>query len=114
MVWDGDPLVRLGAVRAYLHAGQGSAAPAFLDDPSEAVRLAAIEAAGRLHLLEIKSSATITPKHADSLVQARRDLGESVASNGYLARTCCIAGLEEIECDCAAASGGPVGPMGRR
>jgi HEAT repeat protein len=44
---DADPLVRLGAVRAYIHAGQGRPAAVFLDDPSQMVRLAAIEAAGQ-------------------------------------------------------------------
>lgn len=45
-----DPLVRRGVVRAYHNAGQGQgpAAAAFLDDPSEMVRLAAIRAAGDL------------------------------------------------------------------
>jgi predicted AAA+ superfamily ATPase len=39
-----------------------------------------LEIAGRLHLFEIKSGATLTPKHAGGLARGRRDLGEKVAS----------------------------------
>jgi predicted AAA+ superfamily ATPase len=40
----------------------------------------AIEANGRLNLFEIKSSATITPHHASSLIRASKDLHNIVQS----------------------------------
>jgi len=45
-----------------------------------------IEVDGALHLFEIKSSATITPRHASSLVRARRDFGEIVVSSSIISR----------------------------
>lgn len=45
-----------------------------------------IESGHRLHLLEIKSAATILPRHAASLNQVRRTLGPLVASAGIVSR----------------------------
>lgn len=45
-----------------------------------------LELEGRLHLFEIKSSATIVPKHATSLQRARNDLGDTVASSNIISR----------------------------
>jgi len=47
---DPDPMIRRGVVRAYHNAALGDKIPPFLDDPSEMVRLAAIQAAGDLKL----------------------------------------------------------------
>jgi hypothetical protein len=41
----------------------------------------------KLHLLEIKSCATIIPKHATALKRARHDLGELIASTAIISMT---------------------------
>ncbi len=46
-----------------------------------------IEQEGKLHLFEIKSTMTITPKHAVSLSRLREELGLDVASAGII--SCC-------------------------
>lgn len=46
-----------------------------------------IEANQKLHLYEIKSSATITPSHASSLIRAKRDLGNLVHTSCIISRT---------------------------
>ena len=46
-----------------------------------------LEANQKLHLFEIKSSATITPKHAVSLVRAGRDFGNLVQLSGIISCT---------------------------
>ncbi|MBU0600069.1 ATP-binding protein [bacterium] len=43
-----------------------------------------IEQEGKLHLFEIKSTMTITPKHAVSLSRLREELGSDVASAGII------------------------------
>lgn len=45
-----------------------------------------IELAGDLHLMEIKSTVTIVPKHASTLVRARNDLGAMVKSTTVIGR----------------------------
>ena len=49
---DANPLVRRGALRAFRNAAQAQAVRAFLDDPCDLVRLAAIRAAGQLRCTE--------------------------------------------------------------
>ncbi|MEW6610137.1 MAG: hypothetical protein AB1352_00695, partial [Patescibacteria group bacterium] len=44
----------------------------------------AIEMNQKLHLFEIKSSATITPPHAGSLWRAQNDLDKLIASAGII------------------------------
>lgn len=46
-----------------------------------------VEMDGKLNLFEIKSSATIVPKHASSLVRARSDFGNAVALAGVISRS---------------------------
>lgn len=46
-----------------------------------------IETDQKLHLFEIKSSATITPSHASSLMRAKRDLGNLVHTSCIISRT---------------------------
>ena len=45
-----------------------------------------IEVDSALHLFEVKSTATITPKHASSLVRAKRDFGDIVSSLNLISR----------------------------
>jgi len=45
-----------------------------------------LELKQKLHLFEIKSSSTITPHHADSLVRATRDFGSLAQSAGIISR----------------------------
>ena len=45
-----------------------------------------IESGQKLHLFEIKSSMTITPKHATSLVRLMRELGNTVKTAGIISR----------------------------
>lgn len=45
-----------------------------------------LEVDGLLHLFEIRSSATITPKHASSVRRARNDLGDIVSSANLISR----------------------------
>lgn len=46
-----------------------------------------VETDGKLHLFEIKSSATIVPKHAASLLRARSDFGAIVGVAGVISRS---------------------------
>lgn len=46
-----------------------------------------VEVNQKLHLFEIKSNATITPKHAVSLVRAKRDLGNLIQSMGIISQS---------------------------
>jgi predicted AAA+ superfamily ATPase len=46
-----------------------------------------LEIGGALHLVEIKSSATILPRHASSLLRAKSSLGDVVKSTSLISRT---------------------------
>ncbi len=46
-----------------------------------------LEIGGALHLVEIKSGATILPRHASSLLRARSTLGDIVESTSLISRT---------------------------
>lgn len=43
-----------------------------------------IELAGKLHLFEIKSTMTITPKHATSLIRLSKELGSQIKTQGII------------------------------
>lgn len=45
-----------------------------------------VEMDGRIHLFEIKSGATMVPKHAASLVRARNDFGKAIGISGVISR----------------------------
>lgn len=46
-----------------------------------------IEHAGKMHLFEIKSTMTVVPLHASSLMKLRRDLKSAVATSGIISAT---------------------------
>ncbi|HVP12438.1 MAG TPA: hypothetical protein VMV94_14780 [Phycisphaerae bacterium] len=46
-----------------------------------------IEMDGELYLFEVKSGATIVPRHASSLLRARSDFGENVGAAGVISQS---------------------------
>ncbi|MFH1414731.1 MAG: ATP-binding protein [Elusimicrobiota bacterium] len=46
-----------------------------------------IERDGKIHIFEIKSSMTITPKHASSLIRLKKELGSRIGATGIISNT---------------------------